>query len=251
MEQINPKAAPFYMVGNEIKCLLIHGFTASPSEMKPLGEYLHQEGYSIKAPLLPGHGTIPADLNQTTWADWFETVRVEAEALLAHGPVVVIGLSMGALLALEAGARIKGLAGVVSINAPLVLRNQLSGLVPLVKMFRDCIPKKIGDEYNNLEARGRFAYDCLPVNGYINMKKLAKDVVLRLKEIDIPTLVVQAGQDETVDPTSAKLLHRSLPAGREILWLPDSRHVATMGPELAILGEEIIDFISHITGKEE
>lgn len=250
MEQINPQAAPFDLVGNEIQCLLIHGFTASPSEMKPLGEYLHQEGYSVKAPLLPGHGTIPADLNQTTWADWFETVRLEAEALLTRGPVVVIGLSMGALLALEAGARIKGLAGVVSINAPLVLRNQLSGLVPLVKIFRDSIPKKIGDEYNNLAARGRFAYDCLPVNGYINMKKLAKDVVLRLKEIDIPTLVVQAGLDETVDPASAKLLHRGLPAGHEILWLPNSRHVATMGPELAILGEEIIDFISQITGKE-
>lgn len=252
MEHVNKQAEPFYYLGNEIKCLLLHGFTASPSEMKPLGEYLNQQGFSVKAPLLPGHGTTPDHLNQTSWKDWLEAVEEEAQALMAEeGPVVVIGLSMGALLALELGARVKGLAGVVSINAPLIMRNHMTGWAPLLKLFREYVPKKIGDEYRDLEARGRYAYDCLPVKAFINLKHLAKDVVTRLKEIEIPTMVVQSGRDETVDPSSAKMLYRSLHTEHEILWLPESHHIATMGPEHDILERGILEFIGHVAGKEE
>ena len=53
-----------------IGVLLVHGFTGSPASMRPWGEYLHQRGYTVTVPLLPGHGTTPHDLNRVKWQEW-------------------------------------------------------------------------------------------------------------------------------------------------------------------------------------
>ena len=68
----HPELAPgaFVLGGGPVGCLLIHGFASSPPEMRPLGDFLHQRGITVSAPLLPGHGTVPEDLNRTLWQDW-------------------------------------------------------------------------------------------------------------------------------------------------------------------------------------
>ena len=49
----------FHFLGGETGILLIHGFTASPIDLKPIGEIFHNWGYTVNAPLLTGHGTTP------------------------------------------------------------------------------------------------------------------------------------------------------------------------------------------------
>ena len=65
----------FYHQGNSTGFLLIHGFTASTAEVRPLADRLTELGYTVSAPLLPGHNTHPDDLNKTKWQDWYATVR--------------------------------------------------------------------------------------------------------------------------------------------------------------------------------
>jgi carboxylesterase len=38
---------PFFFPGNDTGCLLIHGFTGAPTEMRPLGEFLAGKGYTV------------------------------------------------------------------------------------------------------------------------------------------------------------------------------------------------------------
>ena len=47
--------------------LLVHGYTGSPASMRPWAEYLNQRGFTVRVPLLPGHGTKPEDLNEVKW----------------------------------------------------------------------------------------------------------------------------------------------------------------------------------------
>jgi carboxylesterase len=246
MYEVNPLAAPFELTGGSIRCLLIHGLTSSPSEMRLLGEYLHERGYSVHAPLLPGHGTTPEHLNSTRWSEWFQAVEEQARNLVQQaGPVVVIGLSMGALLSLELGSRVSGLRGIVCINPPLALRDWKTNWARVIKVFRHYIPKRIGDEDRGMQARGRFAYDRIPLKTFISMQSLVKDVLGQLEQIDIPVLAVQGGKDELVDSRSYKILEKRLPHGRmQHLYLPNSPHVATMGNELELLGGQIIKFIT-------
>ena len=54
-------------VNKEIGVVLVHGYTGSPSSMRPWAEYLNQQGYTVRVPLLPGHGTKPEDLSEIKW----------------------------------------------------------------------------------------------------------------------------------------------------------------------------------------
>ncbi|MGI6551327.1 MAG: alpha/beta hydrolase [Syntrophomonadales bacterium] len=245
MLDIDPRAMPLELIGDGANCILIHGLTASPSEMRLLGELLHQRGYSVHAPLLPGHGRTPKHLNQTRWTEWYQEVEALAKKLLQQPvPLVVIGLSMGALLSLELGARVDGIRGIVCINPPLILRDWKSKWARIVRVFRHYIPKYIGDEDREMENRGRFAYDCIPLQAFISMQSLVKVVIKKLEHIDIPVLVVEGAKDELVDPRSYSVLAHRLPPGRmRHLYLTRSPHVATMGDELELLGNEIDGFI--------
>ncbi len=248
MHDIDPRAMPFELIGDHANCILIHGITSSPSEMRPLGEMLHGRGYSVYAPLLPGHGRTPKHLNQTRWPEWYQEVETLAQELVQQPkPLVVIGLSMGALLSLELGARVNGIRGIVCINPPLVLHDWRSNWARLVRVFRHYIPKYIGDEDREMENRGRFAYDCIPLQAFVSMQALVKEVIKKLEHIDIPVLAVQGARDELVDPRSYRVLAHRLPPGRmRHLYLTRSPHVATMGEELDLLADEIEGFITGL-----
>ncbi len=106
MKEYNGNRA-FWQAGtNGIGVLLLHGFTGSPVEMCLLGESLANEGYTVYAPLLPGHGTSPEDLAERTQDEFLEAVeeaylKLQETCLVIH----VVGQSMGGLLALSTCSR--------------------------------------------------------------------------------------------------------------------------------------------------
>ena len=56
--QIMEGAETFLLEGNNGKAvLLLHGYTGTTAEMRPLGNHLHSLGYTVLCPRLPGHGT--------------------------------------------------------------------------------------------------------------------------------------------------------------------------------------------------
>ena len=99
--------------------LVLHGFTGSPSSMRPLAERLAAAGYTVELPRLPGHGTAIDDLLDKTWDDWSGAALAAYDELAARAPrVAVVGLSMGGGLTAFVAER-RPVAGCVFIN-PLV-----------------------------------------------------------------------------------------------------------------------------------
>ena len=88
-------------------CLLLHGFTATPDEVRPLGEALAAAGFPVRAVRLAGHGTTPADLARHRLARLAGVGRGRRwRPSCATTPrVAVAGVSLGALLALLLAAR--------------------------------------------------------------------------------------------------------------------------------------------------
>ena len=70
-----PNAEPIELFGGEIAVLMIHGFTGSPASIRPWAEGLHQKGFTVLAPRLPGHGTTWDEMNETRWQDWYNEVE--------------------------------------------------------------------------------------------------------------------------------------------------------------------------------
>lgn len=118
MPQIIATAEPFLLLGDRSKpaCLLVHGFTGTPKEMRWMGEYLNQNGYTCLGIRLAGHATDPEDMIRSNWTDWVASVE-DGFSLLrdSSDAVFLVGLSMGGVLSLLMSTR-ANVNGVVSLK---------------------------------------------------------------------------------------------------------------------------------------
>lgn len=102
-----PRHQPFRLDGDGSRvAVLVHGFPGTPADMRPLGDALHDAGWSVVAPLLPGFGPEIATLPDRTHSEWRNAIQAAiVEARATHRRVVLVGHALGATLALLATER--------------------------------------------------------------------------------------------------------------------------------------------------
>ncbi|KJR45907.1 putative esterase/lipase [Desulfosporosinus sp. I2] len=141
MEPQRRLVEPFYFSGNRVGCLLIHGFSGSPSEMRWLGERLAKLGWTVHGILLSGHGTTPEEMAKTRWEDWAKDAEAGVKKLRKTCDTVIgIGLSMGGLLTLHL-ATLGLIDGIVTMNAPMVLADRRTRYAQLFRPFMAFVGK--------------------------------------------------------------------------------------------------------------
>lgn len=130
-----PEHAPFRLNGSEghtsdaaaPAALLVHGFGGTPAEMRGLAAALPGAGWTVEALLLPGFGADIATLTGRRYQEWLDAVMAAAQGLrdAGHRPLLLVGYSMGATLALAlwlAGAGIPALdAAIAGVGVALGL----------------------------------------------------------------------------------------------------------------------------------
>ena len=112
--------------------VLLHGFTGTPGQFRMMGRFLNDHGYTVHAPLLPGHGTRLEDMATVTRHDWLDAARRAVDEYRRHEGVHVVGLSMGGLLTLN----LDDVTSITTIDTPIKLydwRWKILWLVRLVK----------------------------------------------------------------------------------------------------------------------
>ena len=100
-----PEHLPFLLpapeTGKRKAVLLVHGFPGTPAEMRPLGDTLGEEGFTVRGILLPGFGADISTLFDRSRDQWYRHVRKEYEELAnTHDETVLLGYSFGASLSL-------------------------------------------------------------------------------------------------------------------------------------------------------
>lgn len=239
---ILPGAEPFHFDGGSTGILLSHGFTGSPQSMRPLGEYLAQEGgFTVHGPRLPGHGTSPDDMAHTTAADWIAGLE---DALMSLRQicerVVVAGLSMGGTLTLYVAAMHPDKVNAIApINAPVMLGSpDLAGLA-----FMRPAPPVIPGIGSDIKRPGitELAYPAVPVPAIRQLYALIGVTHDLLPRIACPMTVLQSREDHVVNPANAPLImERAGTATKDLVWLDESYHVATLDNDMQRIGDAII-----------
>src|SRR3954447_5282932 len=114
--------------------LLLHGLTSSLATVNGLVPHLEAAGLPYAMPTLRGHGTKPEDLRGVTWHGWYEDAERALDELLTRcDRVVVMGLSMGGVVALHLGVqRPERLAGIVTVAPALRLNIPAAFLLPVL-----------------------------------------------------------------------------------------------------------------------
>ena len=247
-----PGAEPFeYPGGQDLGVLLVHGFTGSPYEMRPLGEALAEVGIGSACPLLRGHGTHPDDMLGYRYTDWVEDVERALDGLLArHARVAIVGLSMGGTLALNVAARRAGddrIAGLVTIGAPLVLDDWRLGFASLiVKVVKWQAWGKPDIKDRSLWDRP-VAYRRIRTRAIMELLGLLAETRGRLGGVRLPTLIVQARDDHIVPPRNADLIRDGIgSADRRVMLLDNCYHVSTVDFDAPLLSAEVVRFVQRV-----
>lgn len=247
-EAIMPGAEPFDFPGGPVGCLLVHGFSGNPSSLRPMGEYLAAQGFTVLGPRLKGHGTTVEEMLRCTYQDWLDSAESGLQELLGRCEIVfAAGLSMGATIVLHLACRHPGeIRGVIPICGPVFFKNFLISLLPLLRPFVKFIPG-VGSDIKD-PAVQELAYDKIPLPALLELVKLCRMVKKELPLIRQPALIFESREDHVVPPSNAEYIRQKLgSADKELVWLENSYHVATLDYDKELIFKRTAQFMRRLS----
>lgn len=234
--------------------LFVHGIYGSPVQFDQLAENLFNQGYTVMAVLLPGHGKGAKDFARSDSKKWYAEVSHAAAMLRkSHKNIYMVGHSMGGLLSIKEGIR-NGANGIILMSVPMKVRLTVRTVSMSVKMLWGN-PKNDDDflkSYRNaysIQKSSIWQY----VSGLprlIDVVKMTQHTRRSLTEVDFPVLVIQSGRDETVSRQSVSILKNGLTSKMDTLLLEKSGHCYYHPEDIGIMNEKVYTFImsNHGTG---
>lgn len=251
MRTILRGAEPFFFPKGEVGCLLIHGYTGTPFEMREMGEYLAECGFTTMGVRLFGHATRKQDLYRVQWQDWVACVEDGYQMLrgiVSH--VFLIGFSMGALLAvyLSSYSSIRGLIIISApFHAPDPRLQKIGPYLPFIRRFYRAYPKS-GSHWDDRHAAAtHIEYDAYPLPGVHEMGTMMKHAVSLLPEIQVPTLLIHSLRDQSVGFNHAELIMKTLGTShKRLIILERSAHNIPRDSEKQMVFEKSATFISQV-----
>lgn len=246
---IRPGAEAWSFDGDDrVGALLLHGFTGSPASMRPWGEQLAGQGWSVRVPRLPGHGTRWQDMNITTWQDWYSEADRNLRELSARcATVVVCGLSMGGSLTLRlAEEHGETIDGIVLVNAAVHTERKDRHLLPFVKHLVGSFPGISNDIAK--PGMDEVAYERTPLKAAHSMMQMWTEVRRDIALVRQPVLLFRSAQDNVVEASNAEwiLTHVGSRDTEEVV-LHNSYHVATLDHDAPLIVDNSIAFINRLS----
>ncbi len=259
-ETATESAEPFFLLpeGEKAKktgVVLVHGFLASPAEMRPFADRLCAAGYPVMGVRLNGHGTSPWDLRKRSWRNWMEPIGRGCRILSAFSErVCLVGFSSGGALSLLLAAEgVSNLAGVCAISAPLKFRNKNLVFIPLLHGLNKVVrwlPSMEGvmPFRANASEHPHINYRNVAIRGLYELRLMAEELDDRLKDVHCPTTIIQGTDDHVVDPESAELIISKLGSpNKELHWIETERH-GVLYDDIGDTREITMAFLDSLSG---
>jgi carboxylesterase len=246
-------SAPGEGARSRIGIVLVHGFTGSPTSLRPLAELLARRGFAVELPLLPGHGTTWREMLPTRYDDWrAEVVRVSKQLAARTDKIVLCGLSMGGTLSLDvASSGDVAPAGVVAINAQILDRKGIVvKLGPYLEKIFPVVPARAAGLRSNDIAKpgvGEQAYGWVPSAAGNSLIRALPRVRSQIERLACPVLIAYSRHDHSVSPeNSRRLLGLLRTPDLTELVLERSYHVATLDYDQELIEERVTGFADRV-----
>ncbi len=222
-----------YEAGGARALLLLHGYNDTPQSLDGVARRLHAAGWTVRLPLLAGHGRSLEAFDAWTAPEVITQAREEYAALRAtHRSVVVGGLSMGGALAcwLAAETDADGVvlyAPMLFVPAPMQVAVSTARLWSMLTKY---LSGGGGRSIRDVEAGQRtISYGCSTRRSLEALEYIARGTVVRLGFVRAPTLVVQSEDDNRLPRAqSTHAIARLAAKDRTVLWTSGAGHVLTV-----------------------
>jgi carboxylesterase len=230
--------------------LLLHGSGDTPQTLRFLAERLNGAGYTVHAPLLPGHGRSPRAFSHVS-ADAYMAAARQALGETRAGAqwVGVVGLSMGGALATQLAAQEQDV-GVLVLLAPYLAP-------PALVRWAARTSWGWGAVTPHLEGRGERsvhdpsaqgasrAYGVFPPRALRALVATADAGRKALGQVAVPTLVVNSLEDNRISREIATSATETLRAPTERHWLTGCGHIITVDYCKSTVADLVLDFLAR------
>jgi carboxylesterase len=261
---------------NPVHAILLHGLCSTPDELLSVETALTRAGHGVTALRIPGYSfEVQAPSRGqgqpvTRYQDWLQTVQaVVASRRAEDRPVVLVGISAGATLALGALPLCgEGLAGLVLMSTTLRYGGwavpwyrflmPLALYTPLGRFwqYRESPPYGVKNPRvrrwieRELQSR-RVSSAGAAVIGVAHLRehdRLRRHVLASLPGLTCPpVLALHALEDEVASPSNLSLLDTMQAASMRQVLLRDSYHMISIDNDREQVVRETLDFVRTIS----
>jgi carboxylesterase len=226
--------------------VLSHGFTGTPASMRAWAQHLADAGYSVRLPLLPGHGSDWREANTSRWPQWYGAIELAYDELAQQCDIVfAFGLSMGATLVTRLAEVRPEVAGLVLVNPSYGTERKDAKFARFISWAVPSRPSIGGD----IKKPGvsEPANDRTPIKAFVSLQNLWRVTLADLGRVRAPILLLRSRVDHVVEPLSARLLIAGATSTtvREVI-LEDSYHVATIDNDAELIFASSVEFIEAV-----
>lgn len=241
--------------GDEIaRLVLVHGLAEHSGRYEHVGSSFAEAGIGVVAPDLVGFGATGGHRGHIDdWAIYLDQVGSHVEtARTGNAPVVLLGHSLGGLIALEYVLSERAAPDLLVLSAPSLaggaawqkmLAPALAAVLPKLS-----VPNAIKGEQLSRDPAVGEAYFADPLVLKGSTAKLGSEIFAAmarvnatLDRLDVPTFVIHGGADSVVPATSTVELGGASTVERRLY--PSLRHESFNEPEGPEVLADVVDWI--------
>lgn len=258
---------------NQELVILVHGMTGAPAEMRYQAKKISGKGYDVVCPLLAGHGKDYAQLLQTSWKDWLNSV---IDCYDAYAPkyqkVHIAGICVGGMLSIMAtlkrkfdsaivyspvfkfdGWAMQKFYGLIDIAWPFLYWPFIGNI--LIKEeypFGIKNPRLRNIIENSPSSMIDGALDAMPLKSIVNMYRLGQSLLKNAKNVKTPILIIHAKEDDLGTLKNAETLKKQLGKVGHLYILNNSYHMVHVDQEREKVASLCLDFFKNheVDGEE-
>ena len=233
---------------SKVGIVLVHGFTSTPSVMRPWAEFLNGHGFTVRVPLLPGHGTSISDLDDVSWQQWPAEIERHLNHLLTEcEKVFLCGFSMGGAASLHVAARYESqITGLILVN-PMIHRKNVW---PTTVKIASWLVKSFGTSGSDIK-RGdviQWKYDRTPMRAAHQLLRLLEETRPLLPRIKIPLMLFRSVTDHTLPASNSEIILSNIGSShKQEITLHNSYHVAPLDHDQEQIFSESLRFIREFS----
>jgi len=242
---------PFYFKGTNGKgIILVHGWSSTAYEVRRLGEFLNEKGYTVCGPMLKGHGTKPEDLENIRWEDWLSDLeKAYMEMAKEVSQIYVGGTSIGSCLAMLLAQKKKNISGLILMATPFKIRLEklmilFAKLTVRVKPFNNKIyPPTFG---SSTTITRLISYQRYSVRSALETFELIKEARKNLEQITQPCFLIQSKSDHIVIPKSLEEIYNRIGSKmKKKKYIKKAYHTFISDIKNEYVFEDILNFLNE------
>lgn len=246
------KLSEVYLKGEEGQAavLLMHSFGDTNKVMHPLAEVLNQAGYSVLYPTYSNHQDQDySKIFSTPMEDYQAEAESHYQFLTSqgHSKIIVGGLSLGGVLAIDLAIKHPELSGLISLASPMFIDLNESKIPYYMRqqLYRQLATDDGISQEDRKQADHLFE---VLKETFITVNDWMDENLSHVLQLELPVFIAQSRNDEVVKVVVAERLERAM---RQSVYVDfhlydEGTHYLTEEQTLPQLAKDIIDFLENI-----